>query len=303
MQQVHETRDVSPWLTKPPIAFQMALAWKQYGPRGKSAAARLVGRSIGRTMRASVRLASGAHLAIDPDNLDIYVHIAASGGYWDEHVTRTLGAIVQEGDIVYDIGANAGAISIDLASRFKDRIKLIAIEPIPSLAQNIALSVKMNELSETMQVFEFLLGDRKGEMTLYIPSHAIHASMAARGQGARPLKRDMYKLDDLIGRGVLPAPSVVKIDVEGGELSVFRGALETIRVKPPVILFEADDNMRRFGYTRADLLAQLRAAHSGYRFYYVQKEDARLRLANDEGEPINSDTGNMVAAPSGRWLE
>jgi FkbM family methyltransferase len=288
------------WLKDPPLAFQLALMWRRFGIRGKSAASRLIGRSIGRGMRASVRLASGARLAIDPSNLDIYVSIAANGGYWDEHITRTLARVVQPGDNVYDIGANAGAISVDIAWRFKNQIKLIAIEPIPSLAAQLTLSARINGLADTIEVHEFMLGDQEGEAILHVPSHAIHASVVAREAGARPLPRKVHRLDDLVNEGKLPTPTVIKIDVEGAEFTVFRGAGETFKRNPPVILFEADENMNRFGYTRADLLAFLREAHAGYKFYYITKKDATLRPATNESELLNDDTGNLLAVPAGR---
>jgi FkbM family methyltransferase len=294
--------DSSPWKAAPPLIFKVALAWRKYGPRAKSAVARLLGRTFGRGMRTSVTLAGGALLAVDPGNLDIYMDIVVNGGFWDEHVMRTLRKVVRAGDVVYDIGANAGAMSIDLASQFKDSIKLVAIEPIPSLVQNIVRSVSMNDLGGTMQVYEFMLGNQEGVATLNIPSHAIHASAIIAHAGGTPLKRDVHRLDDLVKSGALPAPTVVKIDVEGGELDVFRGAMETFRAQPPIVLFEADWNMEKAGFGRIDLLNQLRAAHAGYRFYYVPEGGAPTRPATDENEPISDDTGNMIAMPTGREL-
>ena len=53
---------------------------------------------------------------------------------------------------------------------------------------------------------------------------------------------------------MIEPPNVIKIDVEGGELDVFRGTRALISKHAPFLIFEAAGNMQRFGYSRRDLL-------------------------------------------------
>jgi hypothetical protein len=62
---------------------------------------------------------------------------------------------------------------------------------------------------------------------------------------------------------------VIKIDVEGGERDVFAGGARTIAAHAPFIVFEADANMKRFGYGRQDLFEQLNHM-AAYRFYSIR---------------------------------
>lgn len=288
------------WRSDQPLSFQLALAWRRHGPIGKSAIPRMIGRTWGKGMRTTIPLASGARLAVDPSNLDVFTNVVANGGWWDRGVTVALCSAIRDGDVVYDIGANAGAITMEVAGRFRDRIKLFAFEPIPSHTQQIAVSVELNDLGDTVKVYEALLGEESGTATLYVPSHSIHASMVAREADAEKLERPIHRLDDLVARGELPAPDVIKIDVEGAELSVFKGALQTFKARPPVILMEADDNMARFNYTRADLLGLLRDVSPGYRFQFVDEHTGALSPLTHEDAALVSETRNILALPPGR---
>ncbi len=297
--------DVDRWsrLSGRPLLMSLAMAWARYAPRAKGWTARQIGRWLGRRMTATIRTRSGGIVAVDSSNLDIYVSAMLSGGLWERHVHDACAAIVRPGDVVFDIGANAGIISIDLAAHLNGNLRLIAFEPIPSLARAVALSAALNGLSDRVTVYEAMLGSKEGEASLYIPRHAVHASARPRERGVlelrppRELKRPVYTLDALVGAGTIPAPDFIKVDVEGFELEVFRGAGEVLRSRMPPVVFEADTNMHRFGYTRRDLVASLSAC-GPYRFYYLTRR--ALRAADDLDEPLDEDHANMLALPPGR---
>ena len=121
----------------------------------------------------------------------------------------------------------------------------------------------------------------------------------------------MVRIDTLVADGTIPAPAVIKIDVEGGELAAFRGAEETIRRHRPHIVFESDENTGRFGYTRSELLAYLESL-APYRFFSVSAAGdslAELRWDSDSTrEPadvlacVSDDCGiGTVARKLRRW--
>jgi hypothetical protein len=129
-----------------------------------------------------------------------------------------------------------------------------------------------------------LLGDESGDGELYIPSSSIHASIVARGDHAQRLACAKTTIDAEVARGALPPPDVIKMDVEGAERSVVRGALETIARHEPCIVFESDVNQDRFGYSRADLCGELRFC-ADYRFFAVEREGGFTPLDSNGAGP------------------
>lgn len=183
-------------------------------------------------------------------------------------------------------------MSIEVASRVKD-VSVISFEPQPRLALAIAISAELNKL-DNVKVYEAMLGSKEGTARLYIPSHTIHASAAAREPNTREITCRLKNLDREIDAGRISPPNVIKIDVEGAELDVFRGAENLIRKGTPCIVFEADSNMRRFGYGRKDIHAYLTSL-ADYRFFYVGD---RIYPSRDNVEDMG--VSNIVAVPAGR---
>ncbi|QOI99730.1 MAG: FkbM family methyltransferase [Phycisphaeraceae bacterium] len=286
------------WSLDRPWLFRLALAWAKHAPRGKGALPRRLGRWLGRGMKVLIPTNAGAKLAVDPDNLDVYTTIALEAGAWDAHIYRVCAAVLRDGGVFYDIGANGGSVGIDVAKRTGGKAEVIAFEPQPSLAFAAAVSASANGF-ERFRVFSLMLGEADGEGTLYVPSHSIHASAVSREPGAAEIRCAVRSIDSLVAAG-LPPPWVMKVDVEGGEMGVFKGSAETIRTHRPYLLFESDINMKRFGYTRRDLLAFL-GSLCPYAFYGVSAD--RLLPIGVGGGPSGTVAGeaegDVLAVPPG----
>jgi FkbM family methyltransferase len=276
-----------------PLTFLSAYWWAKYAPRAKGWLPRQLGRSFGRSMTCHVRTRAGARMAVDPVNLDFYCHLKIQNGVWEPDVLDACLKVILPGDIFYDIGANAGIMTLDVAQTFGNKITIHAFEPQPTLARSLAISIALNGF-RNVRLYQTLLGDRQCETDLYIADHGIHTSLITREAGATPLTCRMETLDALVAKGQLPAPTVIKIDVEGAELQVLCGARETLRSAPPTIIFEADENMPRFGYTHRDLFKTL-SELGDYSFYHINGSE--MDPVND---PAKAALGNYVALPPSR---
>jgi FkbM family methyltransferase len=262
----------------------------KYAPRGRAWVPRRIGRTLAHGMTCSIRTRTGALLAVDPVNLDFYCQVQLQNGTWEDDVLDACLRVMQPGDVFYDVGANAGIISVDVARTFDDEVTVHAFEPQPTLARSLAASIDLNGFTR-VQVHQVLLGDRPGDADLFVADHGVHASLVSREAGATRLSCRMETIDGLIASGLLPPPSVIKIDAEGAELRILQGARDTLRASRPVIVLEADDNMARFGYTHRDLFGLVREL-ADYSFHRI--DGSRWIPVDLAHDPV---LGNYVALP------
>jgi FkbM family methyltransferase len=261
------------------FVFTVALLCNKYLPRGKGAVPRWLGRTFGRNLKLHILTASRAKLSVEPSCLDVYVNIVNSGGPWNEHVLATCQSLVRPGQTFWDIGANIGIISVEMAHRFDDGIQVVSFEPQPDLAKTIATTFALNGL-QNAKVFDVMMGEENGVTDLHLSSHAIHASAAPREKGYGAIKRNVVTIDSLIESGAAPPPDVIKMDIEGGELSALRGAKNLLSTRQPAVIFEADENMSRFEYKRADLL-QILSDCAPYHFYFITQNGGVIPVSDN----------------------
>ena len=279
------------WNENMPISIIIAKLWNKYIPRGKGWFPRFIGRLFGKGLKTYIRTKHGASLVIEPYSLDVYMHMLNHGRTWNEHVFNVCKSFLSDGCVFYDIGANVGYFSIEMSKIFEDKLSVISFEPQPSLARIIALSSRLNEF-KNIKVFDCMLGDNEGEGELYIGSHSIHASSVAREYGSKCIKRRITTIDKMVETNLIPPPNVIKIDIEGGELAALYGAKKTIATYRPYIIFESDENMDRFGYTREDVLNLIKTT-GNYDFFFICKENENCVPLED----INMVYGDILAVP------
>lgn len=171
---------------------------------------------------------------------------------------------IRPGSCVIDVGSNVGYFS----RRFADRNPtgmVVAFEP-QSVPRAIATVVSFFRRRRNIVVLPFALGAAPGLLDLKIPIKAkgrIGISLAHVGANDDLNTRfDVVRelvpcetLDTILARVPTPEISLIKIDVEGGELQVLKGAIETLRRHRSVVVCETGNMTVRFG----DTIAAIRA--------------------------------------------
>lgn len=285
----------SEWHEGLTIPMKAADLWARHIPRGKGWFPRWVGKNLCANHRVHTRTLHGAKLAVAPSSLDVYTSIATMGNSWDEHVVDACKSVLSDRGVFYDIGANVGYISVELAAALMPDGSVIAFEPQPALAKNIAISARLNGFAN-LRVSQLMLGDHTGSETLHVGSHSIHASAIAREANSSRLPCRMTTLDSVVESGAIPPPTVMKIDVEGAELAVISGAARTIQKHRPYIIFESDVNMDRYGYTRKDIL-DLLSSFCSYEYFFVTWRKSRIPLTDENLD--SREYGDLMAVPAG----
>ena len=198
-------------------------------------------------------------------------------GYYEKYETIILKyfAGTKNGSII-DIGANLGYYSVILGKLLKPSDKLYAFEANPLVMEMLNKNIVINDLQDDIKVFNYALTDLNDQkLSLYLPQRA--GSSAASLSKLHPQDKNnsieilTKRLDDVGQISNLDRISLIKIDVEGAELDVIKGALETIRKNKPVLFIELLRKWSRiFGYHPNDVLIILQEL--GYNVFEVNSE-------------------------------
>lgn len=139
-------------------------------------------------------------------------------GYYEAEVIEALRPFLTPGAVYWDVGANIGMHTVTAAC-LAPQSQVVAFEPSPATFARLAGHVRLNRL--TPALYPFALGDRDGTATLYmnIAGNAGMSSLVHPDTGPGTGVR-LARADTLIATGIVPAPTVMKLDVEGGEEDV-----------------------------------------------------------------------------------
>lgn len=187
-------------------------------------------------------------------------------GYWlgiyEIEKQKLFEKIVKPGDVVFDIGAHVGFYTLLASELVGENGKVFAFEPLP---RNINYLKKHIELNKRKNVFvvESAVSDIEGEAYFGESRDSFYGRIINEQSD---MKVGSVILDNLIKNNELPAPNVLKIDVEGNELLVLKGAENMLKQYHPSI-FLATHNKK----TRNNCLNFLK--NLGYNFNTITDKD------------------------------
>ncbi len=148
-------------------------------------------------------------------------------------------------DLFIDIGANIGSYTV-LASG-QVGAKTIAFEPVPSTFKYLLANISINNLQKKVTALPIALGAIKGNIEFAISKDMMNNHVAEKNEMADKLEVPVVKLDDVMADQLDPA--LIKIDVEGYETDVLKGAINTLQNKHlKVIIIELMGLGKRYGF-------------------------------------------------------
>lgn len=149
------------------------------------------------------------------------------------------------GSVLWDIGANIGTFTLYAASR---KIKVVAIEPSFMNIELLNRNVISNQLADLVTILPFGVGSRTAVLDFFMSPEYLtwggaHNSLGTNvGSGGESIKNPIrthslsFSIDLLIDIFKLPYPSHIKIDVDGLELEILKGALKTLKTVDSVLI-------------------------------------------------------------------
>ncbi|MFC1595086.1 FkbM family methyltransferase [Patescibacteria group bacterium] len=167
-------------------------------------------------------------------------------GNFQKHIYKNKNIFIPKDGVIFDIGANIGIMALNFATQVPDG-KVLAFEPThygcqklirnvqfnPSIAKRIELiqsfvSGKSSETSDLKAYASWNVGHKKDE-----EAHSVHGGLVKSAEGVNAIS-----LDDFIQNHKISRVDLIKIDTDGHEFEILKGAQNLIKSFNPVIIFE-----------------------------------------------------------------
>jgi FkbM family methyltransferase len=142
-------------------------------------------------------------------------------------------------DVFYDVGANIGMFSLYAGVRHHGSVKIVAFEPSFSTFDALMSNAVLNHLTDSLWCFQVALAEKSRRDVFNYKSvvaggadHSLGAPVSVTRKKFNPVISQQvicYSLDEFIANFELPLPNHIKIDVDGGEFDVLRGAKATLK--------------------------------------------------------------------------
>jgi FkbM family methyltransferase len=177
---------------------------------------------------------------------------------WNPLEYEAFRADVHPGDVVLDLGANVGAYSVLFATWSGPAGRVFAFEPAPDARRALIQMVQLNAVAHQVTVVPDAVTAFSGRATFWV-NGSDGANRLLTDERPGSLAVTTTTVDEFCQRMNI-VPAFIKVDVEGAELDVLRGARQTIASAPGVRLYiEMHPRLwAEYNITRADLEAELR---------------------------------------------
>jgi FkbM family methyltransferase len=219
--------------------------------------------------RAWLRTEWGGKLIVDTSDLLMSPWLLLDG-VWEPDVTEWFKQTLKPGMTFIDVGANVGYFTVLAAFLVGREGRIVAFEAMPATYELLAKNVIVNWMETFATAENLAIYSDCRRLQFYIRKYYHgNSSLAAMSHEEGRLYDDIEQvevdaitLDEYLCRN--PArPDVIKVDVEGTELHVFRGARQTLATNPDVIVMceWSQDQIRTANDDPAELVDELRGHH------------------------------------------
>lgn len=194
--------------------------------------------------------------------------------------------LLRPGDLFVDAGANIGSYTVLAAGAAGARV--LAVEPVPQTFARLQANIRHNALDGRVRACAIGLWDAPGRLR-FSTDRGTENRVVEAGDGT-PVDVPVARLDDLLGN---EAPLLIKIDVEGHELAVLRGAPRCLAEPRLQALIVETDAARGL----ADDVEVVRGvlADAGFRPFRYDFRARRL-------EPETADRRNVLMIRDAAWV-
>ncbi len=192
----------------------------------------------------------------------------------ESNETKFLKKIIKPGETVLDVGANMGWYSIHFSKWVGQSGKVFAFEPVPEIYEELKSNIKLN-FCQNIILFNCALGNQNESILFNVSDFEGGSGASSENlKFGKEIKVSKRKLDDLMNDQNLDNIDFLKIDIEGGELNMLKGAEKLIeKYKPKMLLEIVDIHCDRFEHLPEDICNFL--FNKGYDGRYFGNEHSK----------------------------
>lgn len=197
-------------------------------------------------------------VTLEVDIYDYVGHFLYFG--FEDNAHAILYSLVNESDNILDIGTNIGSTILQFANRTGEKGRIIGFEPDPHNFNECQKNIALNNFNN-IEVLPIGLGHEKGEFQLVVDTPSNRGgNRIVMNDDNSPISTtvNVETVDNVIKDKNITQISLVKIDVEGFEMNVLKGAETLILRDAPIFFIEVNDNnLKQAGSSAEELVVFL----------------------------------------------
>lgn len=167
---------------------------------------------------------------------------AKSDGIETELLLRIREILNSDNNTVIDVGASYGYLTLVLANSVAIKGKVIALEAHPEIARILNSNIEQNNLKNVVCI-NTAVSDRNGEVELNLFHETSNILPVYPSSYKSTIRISATTIDEIVKKVKIKTIHIIKIDVDGYELNVLKGAENTIKKYQPIIVCESNQNI------------------------------------------------------------
>jgi|MTBAKSStandDraft_1061840.scaffolds.fasta_scaffold06654_5 FkbM family methyltransferase len=255
-------------------------------------------------VRSITKSWDGRRFYFDSQNkyaFQIYFH-----GGREKNETKLMEQIIGPGDIAVDIGANIGWYTTLFSKLVGDKGKVIAIEAMPETFKMLEKNLVLNDCNSNVHLLNAICSDTIGDGVIFNfpdlhPGLASAKPYANESSNKVSVRKD--SIDNIINKLKLPFINMLKIDVEGAEFEVIKGATSAFRngIIQAVMIEANNERSQAFGYEFSECLDYAFECFPSFQIFRIIKKDLSLLPMSSTKDYLDGDNLLLVDRNSEQW--
>lgn len=177
------------------------------------------------------------------------------------------------GMVVIDIGAHLGVIAMSISHSLNNAGKIYAFEPTPNTFSLLCRIVKLNKCSTIIPINK-AVSDRNETLSFYIDNNLgsnANSLVSKNERNRQSIDVETITIDQFVTENKINKIDFLKIDAEGSELSVLKGAIKTLKNHKPLAILAIHPRLiSNNGDNIKDIYLLLKSLN--YNIYLKEKE-------------------------------